>query len=689
MSPSKQKSKVYVIGIGMTKFVKPGSVPNWDYPDMVKEAVDKALSDAKLQYRDVEQATVGYIYGGTCCGQRALYEIGITGIPIYNVNNACASGSTVVYLSKLCIEGGHANVVLAVGFEKMKGGSLESMENNDDRTHALERHIDIISSTYGLLPVPVMAQMNQREHFAKIAQKNHKHSVNNPNSQFQKEYSLGEILNARIIHDVMGLLECSPTSDGAAAVILCSEHFLKKSPHLFKQAVEIIGAELGTDEPSVFAERSNLKMIGFDMIQKLSNRLYQRTNLTPNDVQVIELHDCFAPNELISYEALGLCPVGKSFLCKGGEIVDKGDNTYGGKWVINPSGGLISKGHPIGATGVAQVVELSLQLRGLAGARQVPNCKVALQHNIGIGGAGMVALYRLAEPSSTVVSDLKETDLPQKINSSFRFILTGPDDAVKKWVVDCKVTPPTVIEMGEGNVDVEMTMKDSDFVKIVAGNCDLISDDDGDSGEIDEEDSDDGSDEDEKAMEMMKVMKVMKMLKIRNKANENFYFDYMSQSPYKTHEDCYDQREPTFWCRLDHLPALNYHGRNRILFIPAENWFQICIRIFDDMFIKVSNFNSIENFAIFKDVGCYYNNVNYTKKTFIEEMITENTGVFLVAIFSLAIFKDSVGLECYICDDENLDENGECHRQFHYDCNNYAKNFQPTEAIFVEQCENE
>ncbi|KAM3715667.1 Non-specific lipid-transfer protein-like [Dirofilaria immitis] len=499
MSPSKQKSKVYVIGIGMTKFVKPGSVPNWDYPDMVKEAVDKALSDAKLQYRDVEQATVGYIYGGTCCGQRALYEIGITGIPIYNVNNACASGSTVVYLSKLCIEGGHANVVLAVGFEKMKGGSLESMENNDDRTHALERHIDIISSTYGLLPVPVMAQMfanagrehmdkygTKREHFAKIAQKNHKHSVNNPNSQFQKEYSLGEILNARIIHDVMGLLECSPTSDGAAAVILCSEHFLKKSPHLFKQAVEIIGAELGTDEPSVFAERSNLKMIGFDMIQKLSNRLYQRTNLTPNDVQVIELHDCFAPNELISYEALGLCPVGK-----GGEIVDKGDNTYGGKWVINPSGGLISKGHPIGATGVAQVVELSLQLRGLAGARQVPNCKVALQHNIGIGGAGMVALYRLAEPSSTVVSDLKvpvekiflsdaifdemkeraktETDLPQKINSSFRFILTGPDDAVKKWVVDCKVTPPTVIEMGEGNVDVEMTMKDSDFVKIVAG----------------------------------------------------------------------------------------------------------------------------------------------------------------------------------------------------------------------------
>uniref|UniRef100_A0A915PFP4 Thiolase N-terminal domain-containing protein n=1 Tax=Setaria digitata TaxID=48799 RepID=A0A915PFP4_9BILA len=174
-------------------FVKPGSIPNWDYPDMIKEAVNKALSDAKLRYSDVEQAVVGYIYGGTCCGQRALYEIGFTGIPIYNVNNACASGSAAVYLSKLCIEGGHANVALAVGFEKMKSGSLESMENFDDRTHPLEKHINIISDTVGLVPAPVMAQMfanagqehmekygTKREHFAKIAQKNHKHSINNP-----------------------------------------------------------------------------------------------------------------------------------------------------------------------------------------------------------------------------------------------------------------------------------------------------------------------------------------------------------------------------------------------------------------------------------------------------------------------------------------------------------------------------
>ncbi|KHJ77526.1 hypothetical protein OESDEN_22854 [Oesophagostomum dentatum] len=176
----------------------------------------------------------------------------------------------------------------------------------------------------------------------------------------------------------MGLLECSPTSDGSAAAILCSERYLEKNPHLKPQAVEIVGLKLGTDQPSVFKENSNIKMIGFDMIQKISSELYKETGYTPNDVQVIELHDCFAPNELITYEALGLCEIGK-----GGTIVDNGDNTYGGKWVINPSGGLISKGHPIGATGVAQVVELSNQLRGRCGKRQVPNCKLAMQHNIG------------------------------------------------------------------------------------------------------------------------------------------------------------------------------------------------------------------------------------------------------------------------------------------------------------------
>ncbi|GMR46544.1 hypothetical protein PMAYCL1PPCAC_16739, partial [Pristionchus mayeri] len=401
-------TKCFVVGVGMTKFEKPGK-RDWDYPDMVKEAVTKALDDAKLQYSDIQQATTSYLFGGTCCGQRALYELGFTGIPIYNVNNACASGSSGVFLCKQILESGRADCVLACGFERMAAGSLENMSKPiDDRAVSGDRHIEVIAMTYGLQPAPMAAQMfvsaakdhmkkygTKREHFAKIAHKNHLHSVHNENSQFRKEFSFDEVMNARKIVDFLGLLECSPTSDGSAATIICSEKFLEKHPHLRKQAVEIIGMQMGTDMPSVFKE-DNLKMIGFDMVERIAKELYKETGYGPNDVQVIELHDCFAPNELITYEALGLCSVGK-----GGELVDRGDNTYGGKWVVNPSGGLISKGHPIGATGVAQVVELSNQLRGRCGKRQVPNAKIALSQNIGIGGASVVGMYKLAEGATS------------------------------------------------------------------------------------------------------------------------------------------------------------------------------------------------------------------------------------------------------------------------------------------------
>jgi len=293
-------------------------------------------------------------------------------------------------------------------------------------------------------------------------------------------------LNARKIYDMVGLLECSPTSDGSAAIVLCSERFLQKNPQLRKQAVEIIGFELGTDLPSVFSENSNIKMIGFDMIQRIAGNLYKKTGLSPKDVQVIELHDCFAANELITYEALGLCPIGKA-----GDLIDRGDNTYGGKWVINPSGGLISKGHPIGATGVAQVVELCTQLRGLAGKRQVPNARVAMQHNIGIGGAGVVAMYRMADGSSTgttgtgptvngkafqsdvIFEEIKdrmheEKELIKQVNASFRFIITdGPNGASKKWTLDLKTEPPYIGDR-DGPVDIEITIKDSDMMLVAA-----------------------------------------------------------------------------------------------------------------------------------------------------------------------------------------------------------------------------
>jgi sterol carrier protein 2 len=393
----------------MTKFEKPGSRDNFDYPDMVKEAVDKALSDAHLNYKDIQQAVVSYIFGSTCCGQRALYDVGMTGIPIYNVNNACASGSTALVMAKQFIESGTTDCVLCVGFEKMRPGSLDSMPGFEDRAQPVEHHVEVVSETYGLEANPLMAQMfgnagrehmekygTKPEHFAKIAWKNHKHSVNNPNSQFRDEYTLDQILKSRMVHEPLTKLQCSPTSDGSAAVVVCSQKFLDAHPNLKRQAVKILGIKLKTDFPSSFKEKSNSKMVGYDVTKAASRELFDSLRMSIDDVDFIELHDCFSANELITYEAIGMCPEGKA-----GQLIDRGDNTYGGKWVVNPSGGLISKGHPIGATGVAQCVEISLHLRGEAGKRQVPNAEIGMQHNIGIGGAAVVGLYKLAVPRQT------------------------------------------------------------------------------------------------------------------------------------------------------------------------------------------------------------------------------------------------------------------------------------------------
>jgi acetyl-CoA acetyltransferase len=217
--------------------------------------------------------------------------------------------------------------------------------------------------------------------------------VNNPYSQFQDEYSLDDILKAPMVYDPLTKLQCCPTSDGAGAAILASEDFVEKHG-LQKQAVEIVGQAMTSDFDSTLSERSCIKLIGADMTRAAAEKVYEQSGLGPENVDVIELHDCFSTNELVTYEGLGLCAPGK-----GGELIDSGAVTYGGKWVVNPSGGLISKGHPLGATGLAQCAELNWQLRGQAEKRQVPGAKVALQHNLGLGGAAVVTMYRKAEAS--------------------------------------------------------------------------------------------------------------------------------------------------------------------------------------------------------------------------------------------------------------------------------------------------
>jgi sterol carrier protein 2 len=393
--------RVFVIGVGMTKFQKPGGEN--DYPDFAKEAGERALADACIPYEDIEQVAVGYCYGESTSGQRAVYALGMTGIPIYNVNNNCATGSSALFMARQFVQGGISECCMALGFEKMEKGSLGAKWS--DRINPMDKHMMLMMELRKFAPAPPAPQMfgnagrehmdkygTTKEHFAKIAYKNHKNSVNNPYSQFRDEYTLEQVMSAPTVYEPLTKLQCCPTSDGAACVIVASEAYVK-AKGLEGQAVEITGMSMATDQPTTFDDKSCIKMVGYDMTRKAAEAAFKQAGKTPSAVQVVELHDCFSANELITYEALGLCPEGQA-----GAYVDRGDNDYGGKGaVVNPSGGLISKGHPLGATGLAQCSEMVWQLRGEAGKRQVQGAKVALSHNLGLGGAVVVTVYERPE----------------------------------------------------------------------------------------------------------------------------------------------------------------------------------------------------------------------------------------------------------------------------------------------------
>lgn len=392
-------NRVFVIGVGMTKFKKPGAA-DWDYLDMAREAGKAALANASVDYRRVESAVMGYCYGDSTSGQTAAYELGLSGIPIININNNCATGSSALFVARQYIRGGLYDCVLALGFEKMERGSLKA--HWSDRTPPMKRMVKSMWARRGRADAPIAAQMFgnagrqymeafgvSENTFAQIALKNHKHSVNNPYSQFRDEYTLDDILASPMIYDPLTKLQCCPTSDGSAAAVVASERFVDDN-ELWEQAVEIAGMAMRTDTPETF-DGSDLGLVGYYFAKRAAELAYDESGFGPDDIDVIELHDCFSTNELLTYDALGLCKHGEA-----GDLVEAGATTYGGRWVVNPSGGLISKGHPLGATGLAQCAELTWQLRGMAEGRQVDGAKVALQHNIGLGGAAVVAVYTKA-----------------------------------------------------------------------------------------------------------------------------------------------------------------------------------------------------------------------------------------------------------------------------------------------------
>ncbi|WP_445149636.1 thiolase C-terminal domain-containing protein [Baekduia sp. Peel2402] len=391
--------RAFVVGVGMTPFAKPGT-KDGDYPDWAVEAGGAALADAGVEYSAIEQVFAGYCFGDSTYGQRAVYGLGLTGVPVVNVNNNCATGSSALWLARQAIRGGLAECVLAIGFEKMERGSLGMKYS--DRTPALDRHLDRMADLRAPESSPMAPQMfgnagrehmerhgSTPEHFAWIGYKNHLHSTNNPYAQFQKAYTLEEILEAPMIHEPLTKLQCSPTSDGAGAVVVASERFVD-AHDLWAGAIEIAGQAMVTDLASTFDERASCAtIVGYDMSKGAATLAYEEAGVDAAAVDVCELHDCFSANELLTYEALGFAAEGE-----GHHLVEAKATTYGGTGpVVNPSGGLISKGHPLGATGLAQCAELTWQLRGSAGPRQVDGARVALQHNIGLGGAAVVTVY--------------------------------------------------------------------------------------------------------------------------------------------------------------------------------------------------------------------------------------------------------------------------------------------------------
>ncbi|MEF9947509.1 MAG: lipid-transfer protein [Comamonas sp.] len=387
---------VFVAGVGMIPFAKPGKSD--PYYQMAATATGLALTDAGVAYDAVQQAYVGYVYGDSTSGQRALYEVGMTGIPIVNVNNNCSTGSTALYLARQAVASGAADCVLALGFEQMTPGALGSVFNDRPSPFDLfEAETDALVGDNGV-PLALRyfggagkAHMDQYgtklSTFAKIRAKASRHAARNPLALLRTEVTEEEVMASPVMWPgVMTRLMACPPTCGAAAALLVSESYARK--HGLDRSVRIRAQSMTTDSRKTFDSHDMREVVGFSMAQAAANQVYEQASISPKDLNVVELHDCFAHNELLTYEALGLCPVGgaEKFVCDG-------DNTYGGQFVTNPSGGLLSKGHPLGATGLAQCTELVQQLRGRAEQRQVENARLALQHNLGLGGACVVTLY--------------------------------------------------------------------------------------------------------------------------------------------------------------------------------------------------------------------------------------------------------------------------------------------------------
>jgi len=394
---TRMQRPVHVVGVGMIPFTKPGASD--PYTVMGARAAKLALEDAGVDYRLVEQAYVGYVYGDSTAGQAAIYGVGLTGIPVFNLNNNCSTGSSALFLARQAVESGMVECAIALGFEQMQPGALKGAW--DDRPSPMTRFAEAMTEKQGFEPsAPRAAQFFggagrdyiaqygiRKDTFGRISVKARQHAARNPLAVFRQTLTLDEVMASAPVFDPLTRFQCCPPTCGAAAAIVCSADFARK--HKLDMRVVIAAQAMTTDTQSTFDSNDMRKVVGYDMSAAAAKQVYEAAGIGPEELDVVELHDCFTANELITYEALGLTPEGTAE-----RFIIDGDNTYGGRVVTNPSGGLLSKGHPLGATGLAQCYELVSQLRGQADQRQVEGARLALQHNLGLGGACVVTLYQ-------------------------------------------------------------------------------------------------------------------------------------------------------------------------------------------------------------------------------------------------------------------------------------------------------
>ncbi|MGH9025585.1 MAG: thiolase family protein [Acidimicrobiia bacterium] len=386
---------VWVLGASMTRF---GRYPDKDLIDLGSEAAIAALDDGSVKIHDMDVLVAGNLTeAASGVGQRLQKQIGQTGIPVYNVANACATGATALRCVYLSIKAGEADMGLAVGLEQMgKAGLLgaSGKARGEKKVYEPKGRYGSVMGVEGVLGTGLMpgvfAQAGMEyasehdgvgfEQFAKVAEKNHQHSTLNPLAQYQKPFTLEEVMNADMMAYPNTLLMCCPTGDGAAAAVLVSEEKLKTlSDDQRKRAVRISASVLSSDP---WTERDQVQPDVNTLTRRAADDAYEAAGVDPQDLDLVELHDCFATAELIHYDNLRLCDPGEA-----GKFIDEGGPGRDGKIPVNVSGGLISKGHPLGATGVANVYEVATHLRGEAGDRQIEGATVGLTHVIGLGSA--------------------------------------------------------------------------------------------------------------------------------------------------------------------------------------------------------------------------------------------------------------------------------------------------------------